>query len=411
VVGAQVRSFFQNQDLRRNSRFALASTIVTLFVGIISAPILAQLLPREEYGALSYVVSLQSLVLAFSLPGLVNAISYSVARGHEAHFREGTLKRVRIYLRNGFVLLPVAGWFLWHEQKPELAMLIALGGLFLPWIYAFDTGEQFLVGRSDFATIFWRRTLSMVVIAGSGILAAYLSATALSVLVIRSLVSAVMYISIFLILLRTVHNDSRDAEFDRKSRDFSIVSMSGSVANLTDRLVLGAVSSLSLFAGYSLALSICAPMDAVTKTLNKLVFGRMTSPRTFGQRHSWVWLSLVGVLIGSAGVLIAWKLVLPLVSFLFPKYPEIASMVPVLLISEVMAMGTSIGLIYCQFHHFTVWKRFSLFSNISWIVVMATATLTAGIWGALWTRLAYALLSLVFFNLLLWRSAEEPALT
>lgn len=56
MVGAQVRSFFQNQDLRRNSRFALASTIVTLFVGIISAPILAQLLPREEYGALSYVV-------------------------------------------------------------------------------------------------------------------------------------------------------------------------------------------------------------------------------------------------------------------------------------------------------------------------------------------------------------------
>jgi len=403
VIGAQIRSLTQDRRLRRNSGLALASTVIVLAVGIVSAPVLAQLLPKEEYGALSYVVTLQSLVIAFSLPGLANAISYSVARGHEAHFREGTFKRARIYLRNGLVLLPVAGWFLWHEQQPELALLIALGGLLLPLTHAFDTGEQFLVGRGDFTTIFWRRTLSLVIIAGSGILAAYISANAISVFLVRGVVSAVMYISIFWLLLRTIRNDSRDVEFESKSRGFSSVSMLGTLSGQIDRLVLGTIIGLDLLAGYSLALSLSVFMESITKTLNKIIFGRMALPRTSEQRRSWVWLSLAGVLVGSLFLLAVWQFVAPLVSLLFPKYPEIITMLPLLLIGEIFSMGTSLGLIHCQFHQFALWKRYELFVSISWIPVMLVATLTAGIWGALGVRLAYAFLSFAFYNLFLWK--------
>lgn len=256
-------------------------------IGLVSAPILAHLLPRKEYGILSYVASLQGLVLAFSAPGLPNAISYSAARGYEAHFREGTLKRFGIYLRNGPILLAVAAWYLWKENQQDVALVIALGGLLLPWTHAFDTGEQLLIGRSDFASIFWRRILTVVLIAAGSIFSAWLMPTSLSVLLGRGIVSALMYGSIFLILLKTIKNSKHDAEFETKSRGFSTVSIIGMVAGQTDRLVLGSVGDLALLAGYSLSQSIAAPLDTVTKSLNKIMFGRTASPRPKHQRRFW----------------------------------------------------------------------------------------------------------------------------
>lgn len=402
----QLRSLWTNRDLQRNSGLALATTVVSVLTGLVSAPILAHLLPRKEYGMLSYVASLQGLVIAFSSPGHASAISFSTARGCEAHFREGTLQRVRIYLRNGLALLAVAAWYLWMERQPDMALIIALGGFLLPWTHAFDTGEQFLVGRSDFTAIFWRRMLTVILIAVSSLISAWLFPTSFSVLLGRGLVSALMYISIFLVLLQTVRNNRHDAEFEAKSRGFSIVSITGMVAGQTDRLVLGLVGDLGLLAGYSLSQSITAPLDALTKSLNKIVFGKVASPRSQHQRRFWLLLSIAFAAVGSISIVVAWNIALPIVHKLFPKYPELSRMVPVLLVARVLNSGTSIALVYSQFHAFDVWKKFQVAASISSVVVIAIATWAGGVWGALWSNLAYAAISFLFFNAILWRDVD-----
>jgi O-antigen/teichoic acid export membrane protein len=381
----------------------MSTSVVSLLAGLVSAPILAHLLPKQEYGALSYVGSLQGFVVALSAPGLASAISYSVARGNEVHFREGTLRRVRLYLRNGLFMLAVSAWYLWKERQPALAFLIALGAVLLPWSHAFDTGEQFLVGRSDFNSIFWRRILCIILIALSSIAAAWFCPTAVSVHFSRGLISAIMYISIFLILLRTVRNDNRDPEFEKKSKDFSIVSIAGVMAGLTDRLVLGTIGDLGILAGYSLSRTVTVPMETVTKSLNKIAFGRMAINRPTSQRHFWVCLSVLIATVGSGSILIVWRIALPVVNALFPKYPELSQMVPILLVGCVLNSGSSLGLVYTQFHAFDAWKRYELITGVSKIIVMAVAVVIAGVWGALWTHLINAAVSFVFFNTLLWR--------
>lgn len=383
------------------------SAAISAIVGLVSASFVTKLLPREDYGALSYVASLQGLVLAVSLPGLANAIAYSAARGYEAHFREGTLKRACLYFRNGLFLLPVAAWYWLHDNNPQLAILVALGGLLLPWSQGFDTSDQLLMGRGDFAPMFWRRTLTVVLIAASGIIAAALIPSAGSVLLGRSVVSFLLYLAIFLLLLRTVHNEHHDAEFNRRSRDFSVVSIVGTVAGLTDRLILGSMGNFGPLAGYSLALSISGPMDIITKSFNKLAFSKMADARQAHQRHFWVELSLAFVIFGTIAMLLVWRLVFPLVNAFFPKYPELVNMVPVLVGVGILNTGTSLGLVYAQFHAFEAWKRFNLIANASSIPVMVVAVFWGGVWGALWTNFIYGVIPFVFFNVVLWHGAEE----
>ena len=403
-IRTQALVVWRNRDLQRNALLAFGSTMIAALVGLVAAPILAGLLPREEYGTLSYIRTLQGLVMAFSAPGVVNAISYSVVRGYEGVFRSGTYYRLRIYLRNSLFLFPVAAWYYWREDNALLALVIALGALFLPWMYAFDTGEQFLIGRSDFATIFWRRLAVIVAIAFAGVGAALVMPTALAVFVTRAVVMAVLTAAVFLLLLRTVRNENLDPEFWRKSKDFSLVSILGSVGNLTDSLVLGSLGSLDLLAAYSLASSIAGPLSGISKSFIKLVFGRMAGQKTKQQQRFWLLLSVLMVIAGVPAILASWWLVSPWVLRLFPKYPELKEFVPVLLVVFVFGFANALALSHALFHAYPTWLRYNTWRNASKIPVVAGAVLVSGVWGALYVRLGYAILDYVVFTFSLWRS-------
>jgi O-antigen/teichoic acid export membrane protein len=403
MIRAEVASLWRNEKLKQNTVLATASTGVSMLVGLVSAPILAWLLPREDYGALSYVNSLQGLILAFSAPGVANAIAYSVARGYEGTFRTGTYYRLRLYMRNSLLMLPLAGWYLWMEKNPSMALLVALGGLLLSCTYAFDTGEQFLVGRWDFAAIFWRRVTSSVLMAASGIAAAYLIPTALSVFLGRGIVTAAVTLGIFLVLLRSVRNDDADPEFWAKSRDFGQISILGAIGSLTDRLVLGKSGALSRLAGYSVAVAIAAPLNELSKSFIKIAFGKMAQPQSIERRRLWLMFSLLVVLIGIPLSLLGWQVVLPLILMLFPKYPELAYLVPPLLIGSVLGFGANLGQTYGLFHSYDLWRRYNLIRNASRIPITAAAVLLAGVWGAVYATVGYSLADCLVYNILLWR--------
>lgn len=408
-IRTQVATLWKNRKLHHNAIYAIASTAVSVMIGIISGPILAWLLSRENYGALSYVNSVQGIILAFSAPGLANAIAYSVARGYEGVFSLGTYYRLRIYFRNSLFLLPLVGWYLWIENNSSLALLIALGAFFLPWAYAFDTGEQFLVGRWDFSSIFWRRTTGGIMIAASGIIAAFLVPNAISVFIGRGFAMFVVTIVIFFILLRSVRNNKIDKEFWIKSRDFNKVSVLGTIGILTDKVVLGKTGALSNLAGYSLALSITGPLGELSKSLIKITFGKMAKPRDIQQRRFWALASFLFVIIGVPLLLLVWKMFLPLVLTLFPKYPELPQLVPILLISSILGFGSAIGQTHSLFQSYKFWINYNLFRNASVILIMGGAVLFWGVHGAIYTKLSYSLADFLTYNFLLLRNGPSDS--
>lgn len=393
-----------NTDLQRNAAFALASTFASATIALVASPILASLLPRSEYGTLNYLNRWIGLLAAFSVPGVAGAISYSVARGFDAEFYHATIFRLRIFLRNSLVFFPILIIVFWIKGDRDFIWLLLAGMLLGPLYLAFDTGEQFLIGKSDFSAIFWRRLAVTLITAIAGIALAIAFPTALAVFVGRSLFGTVLLVIVFRALLRTVKSHERDPTFWSKAKDFNVVSILQSVANLIDGLVLGTIGQFELLAAYALSGAIAAPLEVTSKSFIKLIYGRMVRTRS---AREW---RLMG--IGVAGIIILglpllwgiWQVGAPLISMLYPKYPEILQYFPILLIKFVFDFAAALPATYGLFHKYHFWVRFNAAAAALRILVMVVSVLLWGVWGALYTRLAFSVATFSFFFVSLWRA-------
>lgn len=392
----------KNHDLIRNATLALASTLISSAISLVSAPILAWLLSRDEYGTLAYIGSITGLVIAFSVPGVSNAISYGVARGFEGVFQVGSKYRLRIYLRNSLLLLPVACWYFWEERNPNFSLMLVIAAILLPWSNALDTSEQFLVGRSDFGALFWRRLAVSISVAFSGVGVALFWPTALAVFTGRSLVTAILTISIFFLISRILKNKNEDPEFWPKTKAFNKISILGSTGKLTDRLVLGKMGIMSDLAAYSLAISMCAPMEVLGKSVIKLVFGRLKDTRSLHDRHMMILLSVGTVVIGVPAILALLNLFGPWIVLLFPKYPEIISYMQIILVASIFYFANALPHTYALFHNNRAWETYYIWRNAIIIPLTAIVVFLKGVWGALYLQLGYAMVDYLFFIWLLW---------
>jgi O-antigen/teichoic acid export membrane protein len=401
VIKSQLSTLWNNKKLKKNAILATTSTLISFLISLGSAPIIARLLSREDYGMLSYLNSLQGMVLAFSSPGIANAISYSVTRRYEGVFRAGTYYRLRIYLRNSLVLVILSAWYLLVEKKPLLALLVLLSGLLLPWTYAFDTSEEFLMGRWDFSSIFWRRIGGKFFVVLVSVTVAYFIPSSLAVFTGRGIATTIFTIALFYILLKSIQNDQIDPDFWTKGKDFSKISVLSAIGNLTDRLVLGKSGALSQLASYSVALSVASPLDALSKSFIKVIFGKMGRKRSHAERKIWFMLSFIVGVAGIPILLICWNMVLPLALKLFPKYPELSHFVPYLLISASLSFGANLGQTYSLFNSYERWNKYNLIRNAFKIPTAVGAVLIYGVYGALYVRIGYSLADFIGYNFLL----------
>lgn len=407
MIKAQIAAIWHNRQLQKDTFLLTVSEAVSVAIGMVSMPILTSLLSRESYGALNFASSVQGLIRAFSAPGVENGIGYSVARGYEGTFRVGTYYRFRIYLRNSLFVLPVAAWFFLFKHDHLVAWLIVVSGITLPWAYAFATWEQFLVGRRDFIAIFWRRLGARAISAFAPIAAAYLNPTAIMVMAGRELASAGVCIGIFMVLVRKTHNDLIDPEFALKCKGFGQVSVVHALANLIDRLVLGTLGAFSPLAAYSIGLTMATPLDVIGINFNKVAFARMSRPRDIKVRKFWLVLSVVMALGGIVVFIIIWHYIWPFVHRFFPAYPDLGQIVPPLFAASCMGWGSALGQNYGQFHDYELWKRYYLARNGSRIIISAAAVMLGGLWGAIYTKMGYAFLDLLFFNYLFIRDKSK----
>jgi hypothetical protein len=321
-------------------------------------------------------------------------------------FRAGTYYRLRTYLRNSLVLVILSAWYLLVEKNPPLALLILLSGILLPWTYAFDTSEELLMGRWDFSSIFWRRIGVKFLVVLASVAVAYFIPSSLAVFTIRGITTSILTMALFYILLKSIKNDQIDPDFWNKGKDFSKISVLGAISNLTDRLVLGKSGALSQLASYSVALSVASPLNELSKSFIKIVFGMMGRKRSHAKRKLWFILSLVVGVAGIPILLICWNMILPLALKLFPKYPELAQFVPFLFISASLSFGANMGQTYSLFHSYELWNKYNLIRNASKIPTAACAVLIYGVYGALYIRIGYSLADFIVYNVLLWHSGS-----
>lgn len=120
-------------------------------LGLILAIAFANLVPKEIYGNYKFILSLASIIGAFTLTGMGTAITQSVARGFEGVLKTGF--RVQLKWSIFMIIASLGGalyYFLGGNNTIAISLLIV--GLFSPLMIASRLYGSFLTGKKDFKT-------------------------------------------------------------------------------------------------------------------------------------------------------------------------------------------------------------------------------------------------------------------
>ncbi|MCX6757901.1 MAG: oligosaccharide flippase family protein [Candidatus Nomurabacteria bacterium] len=123
--------------------------------------ILANILTKEDFGQYRFVISIVSILIIFTLPGLSTSITRSVARKQIIDFSK--IIKAKIYW--GFIgslaTLLVAGYY-FYNSNIEITYALILSALFLPFIEPFAIYSAYFKGKQDFKTTAIYESISRV---------------------------------------------------------------------------------------------------------------------------------------------------------------------------------------------------------------------------------------------------------
>lgn len=130
-----------------------ANTVITSVFAFALSIAFAKLVPKEIYGTYQFVISISSIIGAFTLTGMNTAITQAVARGFEGTFK----KSVKIQIKYGLIplILGFIGYLYYLlNQNSFLSISIIIVAIILPLTNALNIWTAFLSGRKDFKHFF-----------------------------------------------------------------------------------------------------------------------------------------------------------------------------------------------------------------------------------------------------------------
>ena len=135
--------------LARGSFWNYANFIVTNIFAFALSVAFAKLLPKDVYGTYQFLLSIGSILSAFTLSGMNNAIIQAVARGFEGTVRKSIPIQLGYNLLSLLASVGVALYY-FHAGNAPIALGVLLIGLLIPISSAFNTYTALISGRKDF---------------------------------------------------------------------------------------------------------------------------------------------------------------------------------------------------------------------------------------------------------------------
>lgn len=310
----------------------------------------SRLAPKEVFGQYQLVLSVFAALSFLSLPGLNTALSRAVARGFDGDY----LPIVKTSFLCGLLGIPVmllVGKY-YSLQDPALGLIVAVAGLFFPFIYAFSIWESFLQGKGKFRAIAWYA--SLYAIAGSTVVITLLLFgvnNSLSLVAAYLFIQAVLQTIFFLRSRKGIANDKQEDGTLRYGWFLSKVSFLGLIAEQADKLLVGVLLGPVSLAAYAMISLIPIRLKDFLKTLNAVAFPKLSnSEEDFFSLIKTHKKSLLFVHFGVLAIALLYLVGIPaLIEMLFTKeYSEYASLsrwfsVTVFLALPVSFMSTFIN--------------------------------------------------------------------
>lgn len=129
------------------------TTVVSIFSFLLYMAF-SKFLPKENYGFYQFILSIGSIIGAFTLTGMNTAITQAVARGFEGTFKKSIIIQLKYSIVPFLISLGVSLYYILNNNW-EIAFGVLIVGILIPIINTFNTCAAFLNGRKDFKSNFF----------------------------------------------------------------------------------------------------------------------------------------------------------------------------------------------------------------------------------------------------------------
>jgi len=370
----------------------------------------ANLVPKEIFGNYRYVLSLASLISAFSLTGMNTALTRAVSRG-----AEGTVKAsIPVQIRWGMLMTLVsfiASAYYFFRGNMFLGASMGIAGIFLPVINVFNTYAAVFNGKKLFKHLALNNMFVGVVASVPLLLAIFFLPRSLVFVLVYFVSNAVLAWFVYRRSLRFLNPETVDNESLVYGKHQSLVNAFTVFAQYIDGVLVFHYLGATPLATYFFATLIPLALKGNLKILSTLSLPKFSvgdyhiSRKTLLKK-----MALVGLLL-SVGI-VAYIAIAPLVfTVFFPEYKNAA------LFSQVAALGIFgvVSLLPLSLFSAHLKTRKLYYFNISTSLLRVGLVFCGvyfwGLWGAIIAFVAQALVN-VFISvfLLLFEKEEKPLL-
>jgi O-antigen/teichoic acid export membrane protein len=388
--------------LAKGSFWLTLAQVAASASGLILVIGFANLLPKETYGTYRYVLSVASVIAAFSLSGMGVAVTQAVARGMDGVLRAA----VRVQLRWSILMVLVAAgaaiyYFIRGDRAIGISLLIV--GALSPVIESTSLYADFISGKKDFRTValygLIRNLVPVAVILTAIALTDDVILVVLAYFLSHAATSGALYLCVLKKYRPSEAIDPSSISFGKHASVTNLLSIGAS--QLDKILVFHYLGAVQL-AVYGIAYSLPGQFKILMKMATTLIMPKM-SAASLSTIRSAIHQKALRMFILFAGIVAVYVLAAPFVfRLLFPQYLEAVPL------SQALALGYLFApaILYSQ-TFFAQKRQKEMYVNktlasVIRIILLLILLPAYGLWGAAYAYiLGNALSFLVSFTLFL----------
>lgn len=259
--------------------------LVTFISSLILVWVLANFIPKADYGIYKYIISIFTLLSISTLSGMGTSISRSVAKGKDGGVKKAIITKIKWGLLGLIGSIGVAAYYV-MKGNIDFAIIFIVISILIPFGETFADYQQYLQGRKDFKNLAKYRVLQRLIISTLVISSVFLTKNIYIIVFIYLLSFSLLNILMFYLSIRKYRiNDIPDEETINYGYHLSVMGVLRLTANQIDKILLFYYLGPIALASYYFAVAIPQEMSSLFSQINSLAFPKFSERKDYDGKN------------------------------------------------------------------------------------------------------------------------------
>lgn len=401
--------------LKLDIRYALSSgfwlnmnSVVTILGSFLISIAFANLLSKEMFGTYQYLLSIFSILTAFTLTGMNPAITRAVAQGNDSSLRASIRPQLVWSAFSSLIAFLLSAYYLLNGDS-RLGIGSICIAIALPFVTTFNSYGAFLIGKKAFRTYFFYSSGANIAYYVLMILTIYFVPSVVPLVAVNLSLTALSPIILYLLTIRTyrLKKATLDKETLTYSKHLSLMNLVGSVSQQIDNFLVFHFLGPVQLAAYSMATLIPDRLSGVFKNFTNAILPRFSEQSLVRLRSSILRKALV-MLFPVVGTIVAYVVLVPyLFSWIYPQYVDIVPYTQILSLTLLITIGNFIGTVLLAHRKIKGLYIANSVAPVANLVFQSIGIIFWGLWGLILGRIFAGVLFLLLIVPIVFLSTKE----